>query len=193
MKTFYYLILSISILCLSCQESPSKNKDFQFDIPEGLEAQKTTYYFVRHAEKDTTDKENRDPQLTEEGIRRANFLATYFKDKSLDMFYSTDYSRTLQTIIPTLHQFKGDIKSYNAEKDTLFNAEFWKATYGRKVLVLGHSNTSPRFMNEILSESMYDDLDENTYDVFFKIEINEDLYLKDTLIQLKVPKDFSYN
>lgn len=193
MKTFHYLILSVAILCLSCQESPSKNKDFQFDIPEGLDTQNTTYYFVRHAEKDTTDKENRDPQLTEEGIRRANFLATYFKDKSLDMFYSTDYGRTLQTIIPTLHQFKGNIKSYTAGKDTLFDAEFWKATYGKKVLVLGHSNTSPRFMNEILSESVYDDLEENTYDIFFKMEIDKDLYLKDTLIQLKVPKEFSYN
>ncbi|PKG43013.1 histidine phosphatase family protein [Psychroflexus sp. MES1-P1E] len=193
MKTFHYLILSVAMLCLSCQESPSKNKDFQFDIPEGLDAQKTTYYFVRHAEKDTTDKENRDPQLTEEGIRRANFLVTYFKDKSLDMFYSTDYGRTLQTIIPTLHQFKGNIKSYTAGKDTLFDAEFWKATYGKKVLVLGHSNTSPRFMNEILSESVYDDLEENTYDIFFKMEIDKDLYLKDTLIQLKVPKEFSYN
>ncbi len=193
MKTFHYLILSVAILCLSCQESPSKNKDFQFDIPEGLDTQNTTYYFVRHAEKDTTDKENRDPQLTEEGIRRANFLATYFKDKSLDMFYSTDYGRTLQTIIPTLHQFKGNIKSYTAGKDTLFDAEFWKATYGKKVLVLGHSNTSPRFMNEILSESVYDDLEENTYDIFFKMEIDKNLYLKDTLIQLKVPKEFSYN
>jgi 2,3-bisphosphoglycerate-dependent phosphoglycerate mutase len=193
MKTFHYLILSVAILCLSCQESPSKNKDFQFDIPEGLDTQNTTYYFVRHAEKDTTDKENRDPQLTEEGIRRANFLATYFKDKSLDMFYSTDYGRTLQTIIPTLHQFKGNIKSYTAGKDTLFDAEFWKATYGKKVLVLGHSNTSPRFMNEILSESVYDDLEENTYDIFFRMEIDKDLYLKDTLIQLKVPKEFSYN
>jgi len=193
MKTCHYLILSIAILCLSCQENSSKNKDFQFEIPQGLEAQKTTYYFVRHAEKDTTDKENKDPQLTGEGIRRANFLATYFKDKSLDMFYSTDYSRTLQTMIPTLHQFKGNINSYTAGKDTLFDAEFWKETYGKKVLVLGHSNTSPRFMNEILSEVMYDELEENAYDIFFKMEIDKDLHLKDTLIQLKVPKDFSYN
>jgi hypothetical protein len=40
---------------------------------------------------------------------------------------------------------------------------------------------------------MYDNLEENTYDIFFKMEIDKDLHLKDTLIQLKVPKDFSYN
>lgn len=184
------LLLSI-VLLTSCQQS--KDHNFHFDIPEGKEPQATTYYFVRHAEKDTTDSNNKDPQLTEEGIRRANYLATYFSDKELDLFYSTDFSRTIQTLIPTIHQFKGDIQSYEASRDTLFHQEFWKTTYGKNVLVVGHSNTNPKFVNEILSENKYDDLDESNYDVFFKVSIDEDLNAKDSLITKKVPEDFSYN
>jgi phosphohistidine phosphatase SixA len=188
--SLFGLLLCIA-LWTSCQES--KDHNFQFDIPEGEEPMLTTYYFVRHAEKDTTDSQNKDPQLTEEGIRRANYLATYFADKKLDLFYSTDYSRTIQTLIPTIHRYKGDILSYEVRKDSLFTKEFWKTTYGKNVLVVGHSNTSPRFVNEIISESKYENLDENTYDVFFQVIIDENLKVKDSLITKKVPSDFNYN
>lgn len=186
-----YIIALLSLILLSCNSS--NEHDFQFEIPEGKEPQKTTYYFVRHAEKDTSNSKDDDPQLTEQGIRRANYMSTYFADKNLELFYSTDFSRTIQTLIPTVHQFKGDIKSYDAKKDTLFTQDFWKATYGKNVLVVGHSNTNPKFVNEILSEKKYQDIDESNYDVFFKVEVEKDLSVKDTLLTQKVPKDFSYN
>lgn len=189
--TYFYILFSISVLIFSCNTSGKHN--FQFDIPEGKEAKKTTYYFVRHAEKDTTNPKDKDPNLTEEGIRRANYLATYFSDKQLDLFYSTDYSRTIQTLIPIIHQFKGEIKSYTPKKDSLFTGDFWKETYGKQVLVVGHSNTNPRFVNEILSKEKYQYLDESNYDLFFKVEIEKDLSVKDSLINRKVPENFSYN
>lgn len=192
MKSIYlYVFILLATITSSCNISNKHN--FQFDIPEGKEAEKTIYYFVRHAEKDIANPKNKDPQLTEDGIRRANYLATYFADKNLELFYSTDYNRTLQTLIPTVHQFKGEIQSYDAGKDSLFSKEFWQKTYGKNVLVVGHSNTSPRFVNEILLNQKYDDLDESNYDVFFKVEINKDLLVKDSLITRKVPKDFNYN
>jgi phosphohistidine phosphatase SixA len=192
MKTIHFLSAALIIsMIISCQSS--ENNTFQFDIPKGKNAKKTVYYFVRHAEKDTTDKENRDPQLTEEGIRRANYLATYFEDKDLNAFYSTDYSRTIQTLIPTVHKFKGDIISYKAEEDSLFTKQFWTETYGRNVLVLGHSNTSPRFVNEVLESDKYENLDESNYNNFYKVEIDADLKVTDTILTKKVPKNFSYN
>jgi len=192
MKT-KHLLLSLSFITLlfSCQNS--EENTFQFDIPEGKAPMATTYYFVRHAEKDTTDSQNKDPQLTKEGIRRANYLATYFADKELDLFYSTDYSRTIQTLIPTIHHYKGDILSYDPRKDSLFTHDFWKTTYGKNVLVVGHSNTSPKFVNEIISETKYEHLDENTYDVFFQIKIDKNLNVMDSLITKKVPANFNYN
>lgn len=175
----------------SCNQS--KETKFQFNIPEGREAETTTYYFVRHAEKDTTNPENKDPHLTDEGLQRANYLATYFADKDLNVFYSTDYNRTIQTLIPTIHQFKGEIQSYDATKDTLFDKRFWEGTYGKNVLVIGHSNTNPRFVNEILNTDKYEEIDELNYDEFFKVVIDKDLSIKDSLINKKVPENFNYN
>jgi len=192
MRALYLLIAVFLIsMMISCQNS--KENTFQFDIPAGENPKKTVYYFVRHAEKDTTDKKDRDPQLTEEGIRRANYLATYFEDKDLNAFYSTDYSRTIQTLIPTIYKFKGEIISYNPSKDSLFTKQFWENTYGKNVIVLGHSNTSPRFVNEILEYNKYDNLDENNYNNFYKVEIDSELKVIDTMLTKRVPMDFSYN
>lgn len=111
----------------------------------------------------------------------------------MDLFYSTDYSRTIQTLIPTVQQFEGEIQNYDGNKDTLFNKSFWENTYGKDVLVIGHSNTSPRFVNEILSENKYENLNEMNYDEFFKVEIDKDLTIKDLLINEEVPENFNYN
>ncbi|MBZ9778129.1 histidine phosphatase family protein [Psychroflexus sp. CAK8W] len=193
MKTkYYFLALAFISLLFSCKNE--EENTFQFDIPEEKEAQTTTYYFLRHAEKDTLDPNDKDPQLTEEGIKRANYLAkVYFADKELDLFYSTDFSRTIQTLIPTVHYYKGDILSYDGGKDSLFTKKFWQDTYGKNVVVVGHSNTSPRFVNEILAENKYEKLDESTYDVFFKVEVDENLNVKDYIITRIVPENFSYN
>ncbi|NEV93134.1 histidine phosphatase family protein [Psychroflexus sp. YR1-1] len=190
-STPLYIISLIVLLMTSCKESSTSS--FPYDIPEGQDPRNTTYYFLRHAEKDTSNPQEKDPHLTDEGIRRANYMATYFADKDFDLFYSTDYSRTIQTLIPIVHKFKGTIQSYEAQKDTLFTEAFWKETYGKNVLVVGHSNTNPKFVNEIISEEKYQDLDESNYDVFFKVEVKKDLSLKDSMITREVPEDFTYN
>ena len=61
----------------------------------------TTYYLIRHAEKDRTDNTNRNPHLNPEGEKRAQNWSTYFKDIKLDAVYSTNYNRTIQTATPT--------------------------------------------------------------------------------------------
>jgi phosphohistidine phosphatase SixA len=189
-----HLLLALAFISVFASCKNTEESKFQFEIPEGKDLQKTTYYFVRHAEKDTLDPEDKDPHLTDEGLRRANYLAIYFEDKNLDLFYSTDFNRTIQTLIPTIHHYKGDIISYEAKSnDTLFSEKFWKDTYGKNVLVVGHSNTSPRFVNEILLEEKYKELDESNYDVFFKVEIDKELNIKDSLITRTVPENFSYN
>lgn len=190
-STPLYILSLIVVLMTSCNKSSTSS--FPYDIPEGQNPQNTTYYFLRHAEKDTSNPQEKDPHLTDEGIRRANYMATYFADKDLDLFYSTDYSRTIQTLIPIVHKFKGTIQSYDAQKETLFTEAFWKKTYGKNVIVVGHSNTNPKFVNEIISEEKYQDLDESNYDVFFKVEVEKDLSVKDSMITKEVPEDFTYN
>jgi thioredoxin-related protein len=44
----------------------------------------TTYYLIRHAEKNRTDKTNRNPDLNKKGVERAKKWASYFKNIKID-------------------------------------------------------------------------------------------------------------
>ena len=44
----------------------------------------TTYYLIRHAEKDRTNPTNRNPNLNSEGLIRASNWAKYFETVALD-------------------------------------------------------------------------------------------------------------
>ena len=60
----------------------------------------TVYYLIRHAEKDRSDKKNKNPELTKQGNNRAAYWASVFKEVPFDAVYSTDYNRTIQTATP---------------------------------------------------------------------------------------------
>jgi broad specificity phosphatase PhoE len=118
----------------------------------------TTYYLIRHAEKDRTDKTNENPNLKEKGLERAKKWAEYFKDIDFDAVYSTNYNRTMQTALPTAESNKLNIKNYDPKK--MYDVLFKSATQGKTVLVVGHSNTTPVFANKILGEKKYKNMDD---------------------------------
>ena len=119
----------------------------------------TTYYLIRHAEKDRSDKTNRNPNLNENGLKRAENWKKYFKDIDLDAVYSTNYNRTQQTATPTAKSKNLEILSYDPRD--MFNDEFQKNTLGKTVLVVGHSNTTPFFANKIIEKDTYKEMDDN--------------------------------
>lgn len=132
-----------------------------FVIPvEAQEEGNTTIYLIRHAEKDRSDKSNRNPHLTEKGKARALKWAEVLKNVSFDAVYSTDYHRTKETATPTLTQsnLKG-LQMYDP-RDLDIDA-FLKANKGKKVLVVGHSNTTPEFVNAILGKKKYEWIDDS--------------------------------
>ena len=119
----------------------------------------TTYYLIRHAEKVRTDATNRNPNLNEAGTKRAANWGTYFKNIDLDAVYATNYNRTQQTASPTAKNKKLEVQEYDPRN--LFSDAFSKETKGKKVLVVGHSNTTPVFVNKILGEKKYADMDDH--------------------------------
>ena len=119
----------------------------------------TTYYFIRHAEKDRSDAANRDPHLTEAGKARAEKWSTIFNDVKFDAVYSTNYNRTKETAQPTADKNNLEITIYDPR---VLNSEtFEKETKGKTVLVVGHSNTTPAFVNSVLRARKYEDIDDN--------------------------------
>jgi broad specificity phosphatase PhoE len=140
--------------------------------------QTTTYYLIRHAEKDRIDKTNSNPPLNKKGLKRAERWSFYFKDIKLDAIYATSYHRTQQTAAPTAADKKLKVQSYDPNR--LYDVDFKEATKGKTVLIVGHSNTTPVFANKIISENnemlpknLYPSMDDNDNFSLFVITINE--------------------
>ena len=134
--------------------------------------QMTTYYLIRHAEKDESDPANKDPKLTEKGKNRAAKWAEILKDVKFDAIYSTDYKRTRETATAVASSQQKEVSIYDPRK--LYDADFQKATKGKTVLVVGHSNTTPAFVNGILKEKKYSDIDEKESGALFIVHVSPD-------------------
>ncbi|MEN8769143.1 MAG: phosphoglycerate mutase family protein [Candidatus Arcticimaribacter sp.] len=126
----------------------------------GLAQDLTTYYLIRHAEKERVDPSNHDPLLTVIGQERAENWQKIFKEVSFDMIYSTPYHRTRETAFPTATAKQLTVEIYDA-KD-LYNTSFKEKTKGKTVLVVGHSNTTPALANKILGKEKYPQIDDRT-------------------------------
>ncbi|MDI5894702.1 phosphoglycerate mutase family protein [Flavobacterium algoritolerans] len=129
----------------------------------------TTYYFIRHAEK-VDNSQN--PDLSEIGLERANLWNKIFSEVGFDEIYSTDYKRTIQTANPTAAAKKIQIKLYNP-KTTAIDS-FKKETLGKKVLIVGHSNTTPNFVNQIINQKIYADIEDTTFGNLYIVTVNSD-------------------
>ncbi|NQV76986.1 MAG: histidine phosphatase family protein [Lutibacter sp.] len=140
-KIIFLLLIIVSTLKIQAQES---------DI--------TTYYFIRHAEKIRTDSTNKNPNLTEKGKERSKNWSSVFKNVNFDFIYSTNYNRTIQTATPTAENKNLEIQFYNPKE--LFNEDFKFKTKNNTVLVVGHSNTTPQFVNAILGNEKYPEIED---------------------------------
>ena len=142
MKKFILLIVFVSALFIACTSDKT-----------------TTYYLIRHAEKDRTNNMNKNPNLNSQGLLRAKKWTQYFKDIKLDAVYSTDYNRTRQTAAPTAKSKDLIVQLYNPSK--MYDSIFKNNTKGKTVLVVGHSNTTPVFANTILGQKKYKNMADN--------------------------------
>lgn len=134
-----------------------------------LEDSITTFYLVRHAEKDLSDKSNRNPELTSEGVKRANDIAHTLSNISIDAVYSTNYIRTIETAKPTAELFNTEIKIYDWK--SLDVDSIVEGNIGKNVLIVGHSNTTPIVANKLLGKEVYKQIDESDYSNLYIITI----------------------
>ncbi len=163
MKTFARLIFVFFFLgCLSC-------KDEQNVIPETSDPVISTYYFIRHAEKDQTDPENVDPELTQKGLGRAMHWAEILNDVTLDAIYSTNFERTTMTAAPASVKKEITVTYYNFEE--LDINQFKAENLGKNVLIVGHSNTTPEFVNRLLGVEKYNEMEDSDNGSLFIVQV----------------------
>lgn len=155
----FLAIAAITIGSIGCKE------DKQIDQEPVI----STFYFIRHAEKDRSDSENRDPELNQDGLGRAIRWAEVFDPIVLDAIYSTNYERTSMTAAPTSVKKDIDVKYYDPRA---IDAEAFKAEHeGLNVLIVGHSNTTPDFVNKILGEEKYGPMEDDDNSSLFIVRI----------------------
>lgn len=146
-------------------DQPAKTGEPNPIVMEDNTQEPTIYYFIRHAEKDTSDPKNPDPELNRAGKSRAQKWTEIFKDLPFDLIYSSDYKRTRSTAQAIAESQQKEVQIYDARK--LYDQDFQQKTKGKKVLVVGHSNTNPQFVNLILGENKYQDIpDEESGSLF---------------------------
>ena len=61
----------------------------------------TQIYFVRHAQPEHTWEDDRTRPLTDEGVKDSKMVLDFLKDKEIDVFYSSPYKRSFDTIADT--------------------------------------------------------------------------------------------
>jgi phosphohistidine phosphatase SixA len=151
-----------------------------------LNAQKTIYYLVRHAEKDTSvagaTMMQANPPLSEKGIQRSTRLASLLEKENIDYIFSTKYLRTQSTAQPLATLIGKEIQFYEITKGTAFSDSIQQMPFlGKTLLIIGHSNTIPPLVNALIKTNKYQNLSDNEYGFIYKVTI-ESGQIKDTVI-----------
>ena len=134
---------------------------------------KLTVILLRHAEKDLSEGANTaNPELSEAGKRRAERLIEAVNKYRPDAIYSTNYIRTRATVTPLARKNRSMILMYdprnlNQMRDLILSGKL------KRILVVGHNNTTPALVNLLLKEEKYKQLPESEYDKIWVVKIRK--------------------
>lgn len=157
MKTFLSLILGLTIL-------------FSSGAACFAQYRKLTVILLRHAEKDLTDEDAINPDLSAEGKRRAENLVRIAEKYQPDAIYSTDYERTRATVRPLARKRRALTQIYDERNLPAMQAAINSGKF-KRVVVVGHNNTTPALVNLLLGADRYQPLGGNEYDKIWIVKI----------------------
>lgn len=129
----------------------------------------TTVILVRHAEK-KIEPENPDPDLTPEGVARAQEIARMFAGAGINTIYATQYKRTQQTVKPLSDRIGVPVTLINSKQTDDLVSRIQTDNRGQTVFVAGHSDSVPTIVS-VLSNEKFPDIPDNEYDNLFIVTI----------------------
>jgi 2,3-bisphosphoglycerate-dependent phosphoglycerate mutase len=133
----------------------------------------TTYYIVRHAEKETpTTMSNTtmtsDVPLSGTGMQRAEALKDLLQKENIKHIFSTNFIRNKSTAQPLADAIHIPIEVYDP-KDSTFIRKL-KSLNG-KILIVGHSNTVDDLVNGLSGkQELNGDLPDSEYGDLFVVK-----------------------
>ncbi len=144
---------------------------FQFSTFAQSDDSMFTIYLVRHAEKELSADNPKDPPLTPCGEQRAASLEVFLSSVQLDAIYSSDYLRTRTTAAPVAQNRNMETRLYDPKK----LEEFAKILLerGEDALVVGHSNSTPVLAGLLVGDDL-EPIDESIYNRIYQVVISKD-------------------
>ncbi|MFZ0489754.1 MAG: phosphoglycerate mutase family protein [Salegentibacter sp.] len=170
MKKFIFILLPLFFACNEAKENSKSS--LQAEENKTPSAEITTYYLIRHAEKDRSNPLENDPDLNEEGRKRAQKWAEVFRDIDFDAIYSSAFKRTKETAQPTAKRKELDIQIYDPHN--AYTEKFQRQTQGKTVLLVGHSNTNPDFVNKVIGQQKYANIADDENGSLFIVQVLPD-------------------
>ena len=155
--------------------------------------QPTTVIVLRHAEADTSDRSNRDPNLSEVGAARAEALTKLLAEAGVTHLFCSEYQRTHDTLLPLSVAVEREPVEVSArtpdEQVKLLRA----LPPGSVAVVAGHSNTAPGLVEALgvtpLGIERHPEhgllLDHDEYDRLFVVTLSPSAEVSTSLIELR--------
>lgn len=132
-----------------------------------------TLILVRHAEKQIVPPENKDPDLSVEGLARAEELARMFGGSGITAIYATQYKRTQQTVKPLADKLKLPVTQVEARATADLVKQLRARPAGEVIFIAGHNNTVPEII-AALGGPKFPIIPETEYDNLFVLTVNAD-------------------
>lgn len=134
---------------------------------------KLTVILLRHAEKDVSEEADPiNPELSAAGKLRAQKLVEAIDRYEPDAIYSTVYIRTRETARPLARARRMMIQLYDERnlqqmKDLILSGKI------KRLVVVGHNNTTPALVNALLGQDKYKKLGDAEYDKIWIVKIRK--------------------
>jgi broad specificity phosphatase PhoE len=141
-----------------------------------------TVILVRHAEKAVVPPENKDPDISMDGEKRAAELAKMFGDAGIGAIFVSQYKRTQQTVKPLADKLGLTATPVEAQKTPELIKQIRAQKAGQVVFVAGHNNTVPEVI-AALGGPKLPIIPETQYDNLYILTVNSDGSAK--LLKLK--------
>lgn len=141
-------------------------------------AEPAVIYLVRHAEKSEVNPD--DPELSPAGQARAQLLVHLLTNANLDAVWSTNTIRTRTTAGPVAEAQGLAVELYDPRAIGEFAASLKER--GGRHLVVGHSNTTPGFVEALGGDPMSPIVDPE-YDRFYIVTVAPDGHVETVLIR----------
>lgn len=139
-------------------------------VPPSSGADKVIY-LVRHGE--TCTEQGSDAHLSAYGKARAAALARVLMDVDVQEIFSTSLNRTLETATPTSESQQISITQISTQSGFLEElASKIRESSSERILVSGHSNTTPPLVNLLLGTELAN-LTEFEFDRLYIVTLND--------------------